>query len=309
MVYSYLGHLIDIVLINFTSLVLLATLFSLSSEFLKYGKTSTNKEAGKSKFKLDKIVSFLLKLQLPKSWFIHFYVISFICSSLFIIFLISLKNKSLVLGDETLDFLQKFIISPNSIQTPLPYDISLLVLFLNLIQASRRLYECYFNFKPNKFSKINVSHYVVGIFFYFAINVNILIKTIPNFIDESSIIEKKINSKTLFNLRIIFSILLFIIASIDQHINHVHLSKLVKYSIPRFGLFKLCCCAHYFDEILLYLSEFIILMTDRTAFVILVWVLVNLSVSSNETFKFYQKKSKEQGKKYTVRYRIIPLVY
>lgn len=153
------------------------------------------------------------------------------------------------------------------------------------IHSIRRLYECFFITKWGH-SKIHLSHYLVGIWFYTTLNIGIAFK----------------NGETENRL---VSVVMFIAASLDQAVNHQHLSKLKKYSKPSYGLFRYICCAHYFDEFLIYLSFLLMNVGTRALLAhCVVWILVNLGTSSHETGNWYLQKFG-----YRPRWYMLPYVF
>lgn len=231
---------IQIALFGGVCSVLLASKIPSLNSLLSYGKTKT----GISKFE---------QLYIPKRCFIHFYYWHFMLSTGSVVWYF--MNNYHELGD----------------------DAFVIVLLMNLVQANRRLYECLYISKWNNSSKIHITHYIAGIFFYTAINLTpILLRNLGN---------EPLNSKLLISLVVIA----FTLVSIDQYRNHYHLASLKKYSLPTHGLFKFVLCAHYFDEIVIYFL-FALLYTSLVYTLILLWVFVNLSTSANESWKWYIKK-------------------
>ncbi|QEU59977.1 Dfg10 [Kluyveromyces lactis] len=153
------------------------------------------------------------------------------------------------------------------------------------IHSVRRLYECYCVTKWGQ-SKIHLSHYLVGIWFYTTLNLGIM----------------RYHGETQYSL---ISVILFIMSSLDQATNHDYLSKLRKYSQPSYGLFKYICSAHYFDELLIYTS---FMLMDNGSRILLIhcilWILVNLGTSSYETGNWYLEKFG-----YRSRWYLIPYVF
>ncbi|VEU22330.1 DEKNAAC103568, partial [Brettanomyces naardenensis] len=139
--------------------------------------------------------------------------------------------------------------------------------------------------------KIHLSHYLAGWFFYVTVNLHPLLCYLA---------EPRYQS---IDYRYLLILPPFLLASVDQYRNHLYLSRLVKYNIPKEGLFRYVCCAHYLDEIIIYLCYSVVLQTF-TALLILLWVIVNLSMSANQSYKFYEERKKD-GKWW----RILPFIY
>ncbi|SMN18340.1 similar to Saccharomyces cerevisiae YIL049W DFG10 Probable polyprenol reductase that catalyzes conversion of polyprenol to dolichol, the precursor for N-glycosylation [Maudiozyma saulgeensis] len=212
-------------------------------DFLQYGKTlsfqkTSSKKHREEKSRLDIIIHYTV----PKAYFSHFYILSTFLS---LITCVSYAN----------------------------YALPWLILFHSL----RRLYETLYVSKYTSKSRMNWSHYIVGIWFYSVLHIILNIKLkkgeIPNDLHK-------------------WSATLFIISSWDQYMNHKVLSRLVKYSLPKARLFKLTSSPHYLDELLIYGS----LISYNTEFLWLtVWIFTSLSISAVETQKYYKIKfPKEQ---------------
>lgn len=197
------------------------------------------------------LLGFFEQLTVPKQWFTHFYVYS---TTLAILNVYCQRN---------------------------------LVSLLFLIHSGRRLYETQCVTKYGENSRMHLSHYLVGLWFY----------SVANW----AVFESK--SRSQLPLVRFLAVLVFALSSVDQYMNHLHLSKLVKYTMPTYGLFSITTSPHYFDEVLLYLS-----LTAYTGslklFACLVWVIVNLSTSALETRAWYLKKFPQT----TPPYAIIPFV-
>lgn len=215
-------------------------------DFLEYGKTlKAHRKDSKHKI-LDTIMHFTV----PKSYFSHFYILS---TTLSIITVYNYRE----------------------------YAITWLLLFHSI----RRLYETLYIAKYTNKSRMNWSHYAVGLWFYSVIHLILNIKL------YSGEIKPSLNR---------ISFYLYIISSVEQSRHHLILSKLVKYSLPTKGLFKYICCPHYLCEIGIYAS----LIVYNSEFILpFVWVVVSLSISAVETKHYYQSKFKDQS---VPKYAIIP---
>lgn len=157
-----------------------------------------------------------------------------------------------------------------------------LIVWLVLLHSLRRLAESIKITNWGEKSKIHITHYLVGIWFYFFLNISImlqLLKAYETFTVKSS------------SLITLIAVVSFALASYDQLQNHIHLSKLQKYSLPTRGLFKLVACAHYLDELIIYIS---LALADRNTNIALlqsvIWVATCLSISAINTKKYYDVK-------------------
>lgn len=153
------------------------------------------------------------------------------------------------------------------------------------VHSIRRLYECVSVTRWGQ-SRIHITHYLVGLWFYTLLNLGIMVN----------------NGQTRNS---VVSSVLFIIFTLDQMANHEYLSKLKKYCQPRYGLFKYVCCAHYFDEVMIYFSFFLMNSGSRTTLAhSLFWIIVNLGTSSYETGNWYLQKFGSRSRWY-----FIPFVF
>jgi 3-oxo-5-alpha-steroid 4-dehydrogenase 3 len=166
-----------------------------------------------------------------------------------------------------------------------------LIVLLNLVQSIRRLYECLYVSKFSKTAKIHIFHYLVGLFFYSTINI---IPFLENY-DGNFYPIRWFQPFTFLSI--------FIYISIKQYQTHFILSKQKKYTLPKTNLFKYVTCPHYFYESLIYLIFFLIRPSLSYA-LISIWVVINLSISANQSYIFYKSKNE-----ITNEYRIFPFIY
>lgn len=221
-------------------------------EFLKYGKTLVAKQNGEQNMIEDSVLNKFMHFTVPKAFFSHFYILSTFFS------IIACYNYP-------------------------SYALVWLVLFHSL----RRLYETLYVSKYTIKSRMNWSHYLVGIWFYSVLHLILYLKL------SQGDIPKELNVPAL---------ILLIIASFDQYMNHKVLSNLVKYSLPKERLFKVVSSPHYFEEILIYSS----FLPYNIEFLWLVmWIIASLSISAIETQKYYKLKFPKEK---TPDYAIIPFI-
>jgi 3-oxo-5-alpha-steroid 4-dehydrogenase 3 len=117
-----------------------------------------------------------------------------------------------------------------------------------------------------------------------------------------------------FGVTELLGILLYCYASYQQHICHKILAQLraspkeQRYFIPHGGLFELISCPHYFAELLIYMAFLLVLgdLTNLSMWLILTFVVVNLTTSALETHRWYKQQFGDAFPKY--RRAIIPFV-
>ncbi|CDF88064.1 related to Polyprenol reductase [Zygosaccharomyces bailii] len=173
----------------------------------------------------------------PKSYFAHFYILS---STLSVITVCRYPRHALV--------------------------------WLLLFHSLRRLYETLYVSQYSIRSRMNWSHYAVGLWFYSSLNIILNVELYKKHITRS------------FNMP---ALILFCVAAWDQYENHKVLAALVKYSLPQQRLFRWICCPHYLDEILIYCS---LLSASREFVWPLIWVCASLCLSATECKRYYKVK-------------------
>lgn len=172
-----------------------------------------------------------------------------------------------------------------------------IVWLLLTIQATRRAAESIALTQWGLTSRMHVSHYAVGLLFYICVAANCYCGLRePN--------------ESIFGMRHVAAILVFVGFSVDQFDNHRHLAGLVKYSTPTFRMFLLVACAHYSDEIAIYFAVTVaawtspLLQVSGAFFAAWVFVAVNLSVSGLESLRYYRAKFDD----YSVTYAVVPFL-
>ncbi|KAG5366784.1 hypothetical protein CJU89_1226 [Yarrowia sp. B02] len=289
-----------------------------------YGKTLTQKNP----------------LALPKSWFIHFYILAAFLGyySLFTVFDSVHGNHILidVLGlldspispnnmfasgwtswmDTLVLELNKWkLLATSNVQKPLT---TLVLLLLGTIQGSRRLYECVYVMKykvktavareeekkkktESRESYMLITHYLVGMGFYVAVFCSLWATGVAGVRD----LKEWSFEYNVAGLSV--SLVLFLVASTLQYMCHVHLSSLIKYSKPTFWPFKITVCPHYTCEALIYISYLGVALSTGSIpnyglLLAPLFTLTVLTTSAKNSKDWYQQKFPE----YDVKWLTIP---
>lgn len=252
---------------------------------LTYGKTLSPQSSNCS------LIDLATSLTVPKSFFTHYYI--FFTLNLLVL-------KLTIIGYKYTDYIP--------IIDDVNYELYSIFYWFYILQAIRRFSESIFVFNYGENSKMNVSHYILGIGYYLVVSSNAILSLVQY--ENSPSFEFN-----LLNWKIVLPFVIFSLASIDQTLNHIHLALLVKYTNPSKGLFKYIDCPHYFDEIIIY-STFpltILLFKGLQSWniydinLVLDWlfVITILSISSHSSHKFYQKKFDD----YKQRWCIFPGIF
>lgn len=305
-----LGHdvnLIWAILLFFTAFMLVfgglvnyleAFLPPIITQAFKYGKTATQSTHG-----------IIKAIQLPKAYFLHFYVFAVIYIpallyiSVSVYLLESPAPKWLMSGLDFCCTAQR--ISGTGAESVL------LVMVLLSLQCVRRLYECLF-VNVDTGSKMNVLHYIVGFAHYFCAGTGVLCES-PGFVSPFDLhhtikdvqwlhVEPKLRNVAWYQWG---AVIIFLWAWKHQFVAHKIFAQLKKsnkksHSIPYGDWFGSVSCPHYLAEIIMYLCFVVILGPKHwTGIVIFVWVLINQVVAAlmshywyRENFHLYPAKRK-----------------
>lgn len=220
---------------------------------------------------LAKLVERVLAFKVPKSWFLHYYV-----------FYLMLQWSQAV-----------YIFQNPTISK---YTV---IWALLTFQATRRMIESYTLTKWSSKLQMHITHYFAGLLYYLGVSSNCFL----GLLEQGDPIQ--------WNWKYYLLITTFIVFSVDQFNNHRHLASLVKYSVPTYNFFKLVACAHYFDEVVIYLVVILLSFVQKPYTVpdwnfigSWIFVITNLSVSAQGTKTYYQEKFDN----YDIKYAIIPYI-
>ncbi|XP_033891901.1 polyprenol reductase isoform X1 [Acipenser ruthenus] len=275
-------------------------IYNLFQDLIRYGKTKTNLQRP----------AFLHAFDVPKRWFIHFYTVSVIWNGLLMVFLL----QAVLLGQHFPEWLTGLMrtFSGGYMQLRNGDQLSvLLVQMLLWLHSFRRLLECMF---ISVFSDgvIHVVQYFFGLSYYILLGLTVLCTSFP--IEYKGFSIEELFSQIQWNHLV--GIMIFIWASIHQHMCHVILANLRKgdsgkvvnlgHSIPRGDWFELVSCPHYFAELLIYISFSVTFSGCKlTWWLVVLYVLFNQALAAFLCHEFYFKKFKSYPKK---RKAFIPFV-
>lgn len=166
----------------------------------------------------------------------------------------------------------------------------------------RRLYENASIVVPNPNSYMWVGHFVVGTAFYVCIHVAIL----AEFADTYSPPAAASGG----SLLVVSATLMFLAASLWQHLYHRYLASLKKYTLPsRYGA-SYIVAPHYTAECVLYFCLAIIAAPSGhfnfTMLCVLAFVVVNLGVTADGTKTWMLGKFRDQQDDINDRWRMLP---
>lgn len=231
------------------------------------------------KFAYEGKSSQLKIIEVPKSWFRHFYVFASVYSALALIITCGIYFLSWQLSPWLVKLLD--LLASSNRQARVSAVSSLLALFLLMIQVSRRFYETWFVSVYSN-TRMNLSHYAVGFIHYFG-SVTAILAESPGFIDDKGLTAVfQFKDITLGN---IYGTLLFLWAFYHQYKAAVLLANLRKnengtivtlqHRVPHGDWFEVVSSPHNLAEVLIYLALTFILWGSMTWPFVFLWVLSN----------------------------------
>ncbi|XP_067993808.1 polyprenol reductase [Melanerpes formicivorus] len=269
-------------------------------DLIRYGKT---KRGG------GRQPAWLHRLQVPKRWFTHFYVVSVLWNG----FLLARLFQAEYLGGSLPSWIQHMQHAlgrdSQSEDTDSEHFSVLLALLLLWLHSCQRLAECLWT---SVFSDgvIHGVQYCFGLGYYIVLGSTLLCQVPTN----SRKGEELLVHVCWYH---IVGVVMYIWASLHQHRCLVILAKLRKsksgdvvslsHSVPFGDWFERVSCPHYFAELLIYVSLAIVLgLHNVTWWCVVLYVLFNQALAAALCQEFYQEHFSSYPKH---RKAFIPLVF
>ncbi|GJQ64918.1 hypothetical protein Trydic_g7087 [Trypoxylus dichotomus] len=252
-----------------------------------------------------------LVVQVPKSWFRHFYIYSSILSTGALYLCI---NHYVYEKDPPQWVFSVLDYSIGNLRKPtVNCTRTLLTIFLLTLQCLRRLYDTNFVSVYGKNSKIHLGHYALGFLFYTGCVLTILGGAV-GFTAPNS--EKQVLQWSDLNMKELFATYLFLWAWWHQYKVTVILANLRKdekgntisdaYKLPKGGWFDAVSSPHNLAEILMYSSLTLIIWPNFTWWFIYLWVIVNQVEVALLSHWWYREKFEDYPKNRKI---IFPYMY
>lgn len=278
------------------------------AECYKYGKSSGPVESGNAWVKM---------VQVPKSYFAHFYIYAAALHSALLFVVLNVYMYGVELPDWMFHAFD-FLATKGRARSGVTPESVLMALALMTVQVWFRMHECLHVNAPSK-AKINVLHYLTGFFHYTCVGCGI-VSHAPGLLRPHSLhvqgeehtlkwihIQLKLTNVTLMQ---VLAAGLFIWAMKHQRIAHKILARTKRqaqqsggYGLPSGDWFELVSCPHYTAECLLYISLLTILGPDHTtAILLLVWVLANQIMVALMSHQWYKDNFPNYSKKAIIPY-------
>lgn len=306
---KYQINLLNSIFINFTlTIVLLGLLINAIEPHLpafitqsfRYGKHSHKGEQN----------ALIGKLEVPKSWFSHFYVFAFGWSLL----ALSLNLKVLIHGttapDIVVDFLD-FVAGGKERKVLVNSTSGFVATVLITMQCVRRFYETNFIQIFSSKSKINLSHYIVGYLHYFGCIAAVLANT-EGFVRGTTPSSFSFQKITMMQFICCF---MFHFSWAQQYKSNMILVNLrkdtagntvtEKHLMPQGGFFQFVSSPHMFFEVAMYVAISGVIPASSTWAYIVIWVIANQTENAWLTHKWYKENFKNYPKR---RFAIYPYI-
>ncbi|KAI9490633.1 3-oxo-5-alpha-steroid 4-dehydrogenase-domain-containing protein [Zychaea mexicana] len=287
--------------------------------FLPYGKLNITADKPQSP-----LGHWLAQLTVPKSWFSHFYIVGFAfalesCIEIALLLLWQPTKNFSKAGGPILTLVRTLDTAQGS--THIEPEFCVLALVLMTMHLGRRVYESLCVERPSRNARMHISHYATGLGFYGAMVVATWIEGAANLglwnSDTTTVMAwKKAFAAPTILVRTTLAVALFAYASNHQHTCHHILASLREkrsgYQIPRGDWFESVVVPHYLADILIYFALCILHgFGNWTLLCGLVWTIVNLSITADETEAWYKTTFDDRYKKAFPKGRwiILPWVY
>lgn len=266
------GYYLLLLYVVLTAGVAVTKGFPVLQVLLRYGKVASSPNRAP-----HPVTDAIARVTVPKAWFRHFYIVY-----------------------AMLMWSQLFVILPK-VGLGAPH---FLLWLMFTVQATRRLAESLVltNFLGS--ARMHVIHYLLGLSYYVGLAGCCYLGLQK---DGSARAQTRRFGPAVSALCDACCLALFLGCNYSQWTHHRHLALLKKYSVPTAGMFARVACAHYRDEILLYLVA-VVALAARVRFAVCDWAFAaswvfattNLLVSALETHAYYKAKFPE----YRVRWAI-----
>ncbi|KXJ77747.1 hypothetical protein RP20_CCG006713 [Aedes albopictus] len=285
-------------LINFLFvqlIVIIVVLGSLIATIEKYLPTAISQtfRYGKHAHKgpQDRLVSLL---EVPKSWFKHFYVFAALWSTAGFYFMAANYFAGRPAPGYVIDFLDIMATTKRTARTT-PTE-TMVAMTLITLQCWRRFYETWFVQVFSNKLKMNLSAYLVGFIHYFG-TVVVILSQAQGFIRSDAL---PLPYRFELTPRLALWIGVFCYAWRYQFQSNLILANLrkdrttgkvqnQKHSVPRGGYFELVSSPHMFFEIVMYVALYAITASNTSAVYVLAWVLSNQTMNAWLTHQWYRE--------------------
>ncbi|KAK9876688.1 hypothetical protein WA026_014067 [Henosepilachna vigintioctopunctata] len=247
-------------------------------------------------------------IEFPKSSFKQFYAVGLICMAFAYIIIFS----TCILGNQVpkfvCDFLYALTGKKNNVPNVSSTKVFIAATLLNL-QIGRRYYETHYVSIFGRNSKINFTHWLIGITYYPMVILALISET-PNFTNS----ELQIARLSDVGIIDFLAIFIFMWAWWHQHVCTAILANLRKtkksivddYKLPMGDWFQYFSSPHYIAEIIMYVALTTFQWQSTTWWFVMLWIFSNQIESILLSHWWYQETFQDFP---TNRKALIPCIY
>ncbi|XP_063823662.1 polyprenol reductase [Ostrinia nubilalis] len=245
--------------------------------------------------------NFLQLIEIPKSWYRHFYLFATCFGSVTLIYIFAVYYLDYGVHKYVSFFLRIFL---EQDEPSVSATAVMIVMSLLMVQCVRRFYETYFVQVFAKSSRMNLSHYLAGIIHYFACFVAAVGQG-PLFCGSQN--RENVNwNDTPTKVLAGPCIAVFLWAWYEQYQSNLIFANLRKdkksgevvtedHGLPKGRMFQYVSSPHRMCELLMY-TVLLLLIPTKTFFCIYLWVLANQIQTAIQAHEWYKKTFKNYPK-------------
>jgi hypothetical protein len=260
----------------------------------------------------------LLRWNIPKKYFLHFYLVGLGSTSAILIYVSCIHGTDLI---QCLEYERMFALG------------------LLLVHLIRRCYECIYVHAWTSNSTMHLFGYLLGLLHYVLLPLVFIPSSDLYYFQHTRVVEGTNTHDTSWKKRLVIALgalVLGLVGQYEQHLHHVILANLRKrahqttistqvsskssgetkgnhYAIPIGRGFDYVSCPHYLAEICIYVSFYLLLGHNHTnglqfesivellqkhqATILLFWITVNLTISAQGSHQWYTRQTRLQDNK------------
>lgn len=247
--------------------------------------------------------NFLVRLlEVPKSWYKHFYVFALVWSLLGLVLSVCSAADLAPVPENVLVFFD-VVGGVKSRPVQVASTAGLLAMVLLTLQCVRRFYETQFVQVFSKKGKLNIGQYFVGVLHYFGAVVAILMNcegfvrgSRPSGLDLTSLTPLEISCSLLFLFCWVYQFKCNLILA-DLRKDRTGKVKTEKHLLPVGGFFEYVSSPHMLFEVLMYVALLGIIPSSVTWRYCTLWVVLNQSQTAWLTHQWYKEHFKNYPKR------------
>jgi len=235
-------------------------------------------------------------LEVPKSWFLHFYAVGVAVNSL-MFYTVTTSYLQGVRPAEIVTYVFEKLVNKPEVHTGA--GSAMILVGMMLFQNTRRLYECMYVSVYSR-GTMNVGHYALGMLLYSTFSFAVLSEA--PLLGSYKVTDLGAELLTIPN---ILGVVLFLYASYHHNYVHVQFANFRKdregkvtgtgHVIPHGGWFEYVSCPHYLAEILIYIAMAIVGgLAHMTLLSVIIFVLDNQVVAAYISHRWYKETYKEK---------------